>query len=140
MPRDPLDALVRVRQIALDEARRALAVCLAAEDAAETARVRSEAAITQERDAAERLDAGDAAVEAFAAWLPIARERLRQTIAAYERSLAETARARAVATLAQSAHEAAEDALARKREAERVTRQGQEQLALEEAARRPRKQ
>ncbi len=49
MARDPLVALLRVRRIALDEARRALAVCLAAEARAARSLTEAEAEIVGER-------------------------------------------------------------------------------------------
>ena len=57
MARDTLEVLVRVRRTALDGARRALALCLKAEQAAAHARALAEAAITREQETAERLDA-----------------------------------------------------------------------------------
>ena len=136
MARDPLDALLRVRRMALDEARRLLAACLDAELEADRSRSRAEAEIARERGVAERLDGGDAAVEAFAAWLPGARARVQGALAQQDRAAAETARARAGVSIARGAHEAAEEARERKRQSAEAARRRQEQLGLDEAASR----
>ena len=137
---DPLDALVRVRRMALDETRRSLSGCLAAEDASAAARACSEAVILSERSAVERVDTDDAAVEAFAAWLPIGRARVRHAVEVHDRCMADTARARAAVAVARAAHEAAEELLARKRDEQRLANQRQEQRVVDEMGARSRKQ
>jgi hypothetical protein len=139
MARDPLLALVRVRRIALDASRRTLAQCLEAEDKAARARVEVEAAITAERLLAESLEGADSAVEAYAAWLPAARERLRAAVAAQERVAAETARARAAVMVARRTCEAAEDAQARWLAGERAARLRKEQAVLDDFSSQVRK-
>jgi len=69
MPRDPLDALIRLRRLSLDEAMRELGARLAEEAEAVAAIARIEALVAAEQDAAGRLDADDAAVEGFGRWL-----------------------------------------------------------------------
>lgn len=69
MTRDPLDALMRLRRIAADKARRDLADCLRAESVAAEAVAMITASIEHEAEVATDLAAGDAEVEAFAAWL-----------------------------------------------------------------------
>lgn len=133
MARDPLSTLLRVRRVALDEARRALADCLDAEAAAAEALTRAEAEILRERAAAASLDADDAAVEAFAGWLRLARGRAEQARLAHERVTAETARARAIVALARGSFEAAQTALDQKADDEREAWQRREQLSLDEA-------
>ncbi len=140
MRRDPLETLIRIRRTALDAARRELGACLDAEREADVARSHAEAAIAREQRIAEHIEAGDAVVEAFAAWLPDARKRLRQVEAGCERCRGETARARAALSLARGAHEAAEDALARARDEARAEHGRREQLGLDEIASRSRKQ
>ena len=72
---DP-SSLLRVRRLALGEARRALEASLGAEALAEAAARTAERAIEVESDAAHVLTADDGTVEAFAAWLPQARRRV----------------------------------------------------------------
>ncbi|MBN9562976.1 MAG: hypothetical protein J0H14_19955 [Alphaproteobacteria bacterium] len=133
MARDPLAILLRVRRAALDQARRALAECLAAEAIAAKALTKAEADIVQERAMAASLDADDSAVEAFGAWLRIALERVDQARASHERITAETARARAIVALAQGSLEVAQTAFDQKATDEREARQRREQLNLDEA-------
>jgi hypothetical protein len=133
MARDPLTALLRVRRLALDEARRSLADCLAAEATAARSMTEAEAEIVRERATAASLDADDAAVEAFAAWLRVARGRSEQAAAAHERVTAETTRARAIVAVARGSFEAVQAALDRKAADEREERQRREQLSLDEA-------
>lgn len=135
MVNDPLAALVRVRRLALDEARRRLADCLAAEERAARALSQGEAEIVLERAAASRPDGGDATVEAFAAWLRVARLRAAQDSAALERSSTEAARARAIVAVARGSLEAAEAAQERQAEDRRRAREARDQLGLEDAAR-----
>ncbi len=96
MTRDPLEALLRLRRIAVDEARRDLAECLRVESEAAAAVAAIEAAIEQETEVATSLAAGDAEVEAFAAWLRRIRPKQRAALEAETQAEAETARARAV--------------------------------------------
>jgi hypothetical protein len=133
MARDPFAILLRVRRVALDEARRALADCLAAEAIAAKALMEAEADIVRERATAASLDADDAAVEAFAAWLRIARGRIDQARALHERLIAETARARAIVAVAQGSLEIAQTASDQRAVDEREARQRREQLNLDEA-------
>lgn len=69
MPTQSLDVLLRVRQMAVDQARQGLTECLADETAASARCDEIEAAIFRETDAARSLTADDQAVEAFANWL-----------------------------------------------------------------------
>jgi putative NADH-flavin reductase len=133
MARDPLAILLRVRRAALDEARRALADCLAVEAIAAETLTEAEADIVRERMTAASLDADDAAVEAFAAWLRIARGRTDQARASHERFIAETARARAIVAVAQGSLEIAQTASDQRAVDEREARQRREQLNLDEA-------
>jgi hypothetical protein len=77
MTHDPLEALLRLRLIAVDEARRGLAECLRSESEAAAAVAAIEAAIERETEVATSLAAGDAEVEAFAAWLRRIRPKQR---------------------------------------------------------------
>jgi hypothetical protein len=66
MTRNPLEALLRLRRVAADEARRGLAECLRVEGEAAAAVAAIAAAIERETEVATSLAAGDAEVEAFA--------------------------------------------------------------------------
>lgn len=134
-----LHALLRVRALALDEAKRDLASALRAEQGAATAVEASEAEIVREAAIAEDPAAGDAQVEAFASWLRIARQRLENAQMGHGRAIAETGRARAALAACRAAHEAARMALERAEEELRLQRLRQEQLALDEIAQHGRK-
>ena len=103
MPRDPLDALIRFRRLSLEEAMRDLGARLAEEAEVVAAVARIEASIAAEREAASRLDAGDAAVEGFGRWLRRIGQERAAAVAARDRAEAETARARAVLGVARGA-------------------------------------
>jgi flagellar export protein FliJ len=111
MSQDPLEALLRLRRMAVDEARRDIAACLRVESEAAAAVAAIEAAIERETEAAISLAAGDAEVEAFGAWF----RRIRPKQAAAEAAEAEaetaTARARILLGAARAAVRAAEEML-----------------------------
>ena len=117
---DPLATVLRIRRVTVDEARRGLGEALrAADKALEQAEV-ADKAISEEGEIAADLAAGDNAVEAFAAWLPVGRARAQ---AAHERCVhaqSEVAKARAALTVARAAAEAA-DALLQRRRADAAT-------------------
>lgn len=136
MTRDALETLARLRHSVCEDARRALAACLEAEDAAGKALHGAEDAIFREQDAAGALDASDGAVEAFAAWLPVGRRAVVEAREADARAGAATVQARAVLAVARASAEAADRLLASRaaeREAEAARRA---QAALDEAAAR----
>lgn len=118
---DPLDTVLRIRRMALDDAVRCMAACLRAEDsagqAAKAAKA-ADAAIEAECESAADLAGEDAAVAAFAAWLPVGRACAAACYAALETAVAETGRARAAMTITRAAAEAA-SSLADRRAAER---------------------
>jgi hypothetical protein len=95
MPHRPLAAVLKMRQLAVEDARRAVRNCILAEAAAEEAVTTSEAAIAPEIAAALNWAAEDADVEAFALWLPEAQRRAQNAQARLEVAQQETARARA---------------------------------------------
>jgi flagellar export protein FliJ len=117
----------------LDEARRELGRCLAAEDAANAGRRAAEAAIHSEQQAASALDADDGAVEAFAAWLPRGRQAIAHAESAYSRAETATAQARARLAAARAAAAAAERMIETRQAAERIAEDRKEQAALDEA-------
>jgi flagellar export protein FliJ len=132
---DPLQTLLRLRRLTVDQARRGLAECLRHQAEADE-RVREIAAsIDRETDTVSQLSADDAMVDNYAAWLR--RTRVEQSVAANALCLAETRtqEARAVLTAGRSAVETVETMIQRQA-AERAAEAGrQEQKALDEAAR-----
>jgi flagellar export protein FliJ len=134
MTRDPLESLVRLRRLAVDQARRGLADCLRIEEETMHAVAIIEAAIQRETEAASDLAADDADVEAFAAWLR--RIRPKQHAAHLAEAEAETAQARVVLAAARTAMEAAEEMLAKHDAARQAEAERQEQHALDEVAQR----
>lgn len=135
MPRDPLDTLARVRRLAHEEALATLARVLQIEGEADQLAKDAERIIATEQAAAGALDGDDSVVEAFAAWLPGARQRAFQAREACERAQADVARARAVLAMTRAAMEAvatlAEDQAVRRA----VAAARREQHALDDAAR-----
>jgi flagellar biosynthesis chaperone FliJ len=139
MSRTSLETLVRLRRLAGEDARRAFAACLRAEDETAAALRSAESAILHEQAAAADLAADDTVVEAFAAWLPQGRQAVARASAAHDRAGAATAQARAAVAAARVSTEVAErlmqaQAAARADEAARRS-----QISIDEAAaRRPR--
>ena len=130
MASDSLQALLTVRRRAVDEGRRALADSLEAAAAAGKAARAAELAITREMQRASATDGGDNLVEAFAAWLPAARQRAAHAQARQDRQEADVARCRADLSVCRSALEAIES-LIKSRQAEReANRVRQEQAEL----------
>lgn len=112
MANNPLTTLVKVRKRACDEAQRSLVSALTHEDRAEQASHSVERKIALETEAATDVNGSDAVVEAFAAWLPAARQQL-----AYFRQVlldrqAETMRCRAELTACRTALETVETLVA----------------------------
>ena len=107
MPRDPLQTVLRLRRLANDEARRAVSDAVAKETLAQRVADMVEDEIARETALACKLEADDAAVEAFGAWLTCARQRAEATREAAERAGAEAARARAALNLTRAGLEAA---------------------------------
>ncbi|HTW28793.1 MAG TPA: flagellar FliJ family protein [Acetobacteraceae bacterium] len=132
--RDPLDAVVRLREMAVDAARRGLAEALATETEAVQDVQEAEAAIAHETTAASQLLTTDADVEAFAAWLPQARQRLLRAEARHRAAAADTALARAGLARARSALEVAETLRERRAAAAREEAARRAQSELDDAA------
>jgi flagellar export protein FliJ len=134
MARDPLYSLVRLRRLAVDEARGALADCLRGEEAAEAVVARIAASIERETDVATSLSTSDAEVEAFAAWLRRIRPEQHAAHAAQDQAAIETARARAIVAVARAALQAAEDMVERHEAERRAEAERQAQRDLDEVA------
>ena len=136
MTHDPLDALLKVRRMAADEARRGLAECLRAESEAIAAIVEIEASIGRETEAATSLAADDAEVEAFAAWLRRIRPQQRAAHAAAEEAEAAATQARMLLGAARAAIRAAEEMLAKHAAEARAAAQRKGQAEIDETAQR----
>lgn len=134
MTHDPLESLLRLRQLAADEARRSLAECLRLESEATRAVAAIEAAIERETEVATDLLAGDAEVEAFAAWLRRMRPREHAAHDAEQDAEAETARARVVLGAARAAVKAVEEMLEQQAIAAQVEAEHRAQAELDEVA------
>jgi flagellar export protein FliJ len=134
---DPIPVVARLRNLAVEEAKRALADCLSAEASAAEALRALEDAIGAETDAAADLSGDDRSVEDFSTWLRHAnadRVAAQATLTAAETRSAES---RAVLAASRSAAKAMESLLAQ-REAERQAATARrEQVALDEAGQRP---
>ncbi len=136
MREQPLRTLLRLRRIAMDEARLMLADCLDREAmAGRTARA-IEQSIREETDRASALDGSDAVVETFALWLRRTREALAVANAAWQEAELATHEARIVLGASRQAVEAVEAELARLADEERLAANRREQHALDEVASR----
>ena len=114
MARDVLETVLRVRQIAADEAKRLLAAGLREEEAARRRVAATEDLVNLETEIAADLSAGDGAVEAYAAWLRHGLAQQESARAAHERSTTKVTLARAGMVVARAAAEAAANMLARR--------------------------
>jgi flagellar export protein FliJ len=138
MADDPLDVLLRLRTLAVDQTRQALAACIHAETEAASRCNMIDATIAREIAAATSLGSDDRAVEDFAAWLR--RMLPEQALAndALAQAETHTKEARLVLAAGRKGVRAVET-LQEKQAVERSARRArQEQLALDEAARRGR--
>jgi len=135
MPRDPLDTLARVRRMAHEEALATLAGALEVEGKADNLAKQAERTIAAETVAAGALDGDDGVVEAFAAWLPGARQRAAQARGACERAQADVSRARAVLAMTRAGVEAVATLLNEQASRRAALAARQEQHALDDAAR-----
>lgn len=132
MAREPLQSLLRLREIAFEEARRALRGAIEAESEADQAAAAAEAAIRRERAVASALDAEDGAVEAFGAWLPGAHATRNAAEGRRETAALATVHARMQLQAARGAVEAVRSALAAKAAAAAAEQARREQRTLDE--------
>jgi flagellar export protein FliJ len=136
MTRDPLESLLRLRRLTVDQARRGLADCLRVESLAAQSVAAIAAAIERETEVATNLASGDAEVEAFAAWLRRIRPKQRAAQAAEAQAEAATAQARAVLAAARAAVRAVEEMLEKHAVARLAEAERQAQREIDEAAQR----
>jgi flagellar export protein FliJ len=136
MKSDPLRALLRLRRLTADQARRQLADCLRAESEAERAVAALDAEIAHETEVATSLAGGDAEVEAYAAWLRRIRPAQLAARAAEATTVAETTETRAVLAMARAAVRAVEELLAQRGAEERMVAERLAQREIDEVAQR----
>jgi flagellar export protein FliJ len=136
MRHDPLEALLRLRQLAVDQSRRDLADCLREESEAEAVAAEIAASIEHEADVVTDLCVGDAEVEAFAAWLHRMRPRQQEAERAVDQAGAETAAARAALAMAQAAVRVVEEMQKHHADAARTDSERAAQQEIDEMARR----
>jgi len=135
MKHEAILTVARLRRLALDDASQAVSRALAAEVIAATRADDATQQIADEAAAASSLNGDDAMVEAFAAWLPGARQHAAEAREACERAGAEVARLRAVLTASRTASEAVEMLLAQRAEKQAEDRNRRSQAELDEAGR-----
>lgn len=136
MPRDPLEAVLRIRRMAVDTARRHLAEALTIEETARRHAEAAEARIVSEGQAAADIATGDSAVEAFAAWLPVGRAEAQTARVAHDKAVTDVNMARAAVTVARAAAEAAADLQLRRKADQALLAERRAQNALDEVASR----
>jgi hypothetical protein len=132
---DPLAVVVRMREMAVDEAKRALAECLTVEAGAIEALRLLDATIASETDAAGDPMGDDQMVEDFAAWLRRIGVERRAAVRALEVAEMRSTEARAALGACRAAAQAVSE-IVQSREGERkAALERKTQLALEDAAR-----
>jgi flagellar export protein FliJ len=139
MARDPLVPLLKLRRLAVDQARQGLAECLAREEVTEKVLAEAEAALERETLAAQ-ASASDGEVEAFAAWLPYGRMAVQKAQSARDAAAVETTLGRAALTLARSAAEAVEKLIEQRRQKNDAEAEQRERAVLDEAGQRKKRQ
>lgn len=132
---DPLPTLLRLRRLAVDQARRALADCLRSETEAREAVRETEAAIAREQEAASQPTGDDQTVEDFAVWLRRARSDLAHAAEALLVAETRTQEARIALVSERSAMETVETMIARHDTEKAAQAMRQEQAALDETVR-----
>ncbi len=108
MPHDSLATLVKIRQLACDDAMRSLVLALDLESQASQATHAIERAVAQQTEIASDPASPDAVVEAFGHWFLGARRQLEVTQNRLQERQAETTRKRAELTACRTALESVE--------------------------------
>jgi hypothetical protein len=140
MADNSLRVIVRLRQLALDQAREKLAACPRTEEAADQAVQEAKAARRRERWAAADLPAGGQPAESFVNWSEGSRKAQEDAATGQTTAAANTTKARAELSAARAAREAAETILSARESERKAAAERREQLALEEMARRRREE
>jgi hypothetical protein len=136
MARHPFRSLLRLQNLALADARRALAGCIGRESLAEQALLASKAKIITETEAASRSDC-DSQVEEFASWLAHGRRAVEQSEAVLRAATVEAATARAAVTLARVAARLTENLLDRHLAQDQLQASRREQATFDELRFKP---
>lgn len=134
MLRDPIETTLWLRKRAVDEVKRDLARQLTAAAEASAALQEAERTLDDETRRVSSGDGDDSLVEAFAAWLPGARQRVAQAQSASEWHEAEVARTRAELAACRAGLEAIETLISRRQQVEVRRQDRQMQFALDEMA------
>jgi hypothetical protein len=137
MARDRLDALLRLRRLAVHDGIRGLAASIRAEAAAYRQHAACTAAMAREIAEARSLAACDAALTRFAMWHPQAARALADADTQVKRAGELTRTAQALLGDARGDMRAVELALARRQAETDLATQRSAQHALDDAARRP---
>ena len=137
MPHDPLETVLRLRRRAVDECLVALAAGIAAATAAASIARAAERSITDETELASTTYGDDSLVDAFAAWLPAANQRVAQARAGQDRAEAEVIRCRAELAVCRTALESIEALRDQRRATLETARAAAEQRALDDHATHP---
>ena len=110
MRRETLAAIVKLRQQAITDAKRQLAIAIADESRAQAKSQEAERQLLREAEAAANVTAGDEVVEAYARWLPTGLQQASAGRLEWEAATVEVNHARATLDAARAAAEMAEDA------------------------------
>ncbi|MBV1837944.1 flagellar export protein FliJ [Acetobacter estunensis] len=132
MPRTPLDSLLKIRRLELDEAKKLLSEALARSVTASDAVKNAEQDMVRERNAAIDLAANDQAVEAYSRWLPVGRAALDRARRSERDATAEVESCRMRVNLARSALEVAEKLAEKRAKEQQVLAEKREQAALDD--------
>ena len=136
--KDPLLSLLRLRSVALDDARRVVKEALDEHHDTQRRLRAAEGRLESETRAATALHVDDAAVESFACWLPIGHAEVLRCRNEERKAGDAVDRARAALGLAHMAVEVVEKLLARRAEADAAALARREQTQLDEfSVRRP---
>ncbi len=134
---DALRTALRLREQSRDAAAEDVARCLVRSEQARVAARAADERIAREMEAAVSLDAGDGAVEAFAAWLPVGRNAAAAAEEASQDTEAALTVARAGLAVARACVEAVEGLLAGIAEQADARVARVERAAAEDALSRP---
>ena len=131
MRRETLATIVKLRQQAITDAKKQLAVTIADESRAQAKAQDADRQLLQEAEAAADVTVGDDVVEAYARWLPKGLEQASTARSAWDAATVEVSHARATLDAARAAAEIAEDAAEASQKAEMEKRLRQEQAELD---------
>ena len=132
MRRETLAAIVKLRQQAITDAKKHLAVTIADESRAQAKAQEADRQLLSEAEAASDVNAGDEVVEAYARWLPTGLQQALAGRTDWESATVEVSHARATLDAARAAAEMAEDAAGMLEKADTALRLRREQAELDE--------